>query len=262
MRSDDTYRPLQPTVPEVLKESIFYHETILENSAAYCTWELHTDQPLDESFSYLVLPDGCIDIVFDTSRHPRHEGALVMTPGVVAETVELGRGFSYAGVRLLPGAWRANPLDIIGRHAQMETVAGVDMRVVGQNLRAAPQHRRALLYRLVQRLDEAGAIGANAFMRTVLAHGHELSNVDDIIEKTGYSRRQVQRIFKEQVGYSPHDFLKIVRFQRALRGDRSAYADQPHFIREFRRITAMTPGIFYEMFGKAEIFNDTGDSIG
>jgi len=72
---------------------------------------------------------------------------------------------------------------------------------------------------------------------------------------SGLSRRQLERLFLRDVGLPPKQLARIVRFQRALRildgGARPArgieaaygggYADQAHFIRDFREFAGCAP---------------------
>lgn len=67
-------------------------------------------------------------------------------------------------------------------------------------------------------------------------------------------KKQYERVFREQVGMNPKEYLRIVRFQRAMRmmqlgfcdyadiAAANGYADQSHFIRDFRQFSGMTPG--------------------
>lgn len=67
------------------------------------------------------------------------------------------------------------------------------------------------------------------------------------------SRKQFERVFREHVGMNPKEYARIARFQRALRmmqlGSRDypgiayacGYADQSHFIRDFRQFSGLTP---------------------
>jgi AraC-like DNA-binding protein len=82
------------------------------------------------------------------------------------------------------------------------------------------------------------------------------------------SERTVQHIFKTQYGLSPKQFLALNRFRHSLRLMEAnpeaslsdiAYAagfyDQPHFIREFRKHTMLTPKQFHrEELGMANFF--------
>lgn len=100
-----------------------------------------------------------------------------------------------------------------------------------------------ILENFTQLLLANGVIIENHFVQQLLLR--PIATVEDVVKASGYSRRQVQRLIREQIGYSPHDLLRIIRFQKVLtsmKGDE--YADQPHFIRDFRRVTSITPGEF------------------
>lgn len=71
----------------------------------------------------------------------------------------------------------------------------------------------------------------------------------------GYSHKHSIRLIKTQSGLAPKDIQKIVRFDRALKGisqrpvqnwsgfaSNAGYADQSHFIRDFKSFTGYTPG--------------------
>jgi AraC-like DNA-binding protein len=82
-------------------------------------------------------------------------------------------------------------------------------------------------------------------------------SVDRLASGAGLSRRHLERLFEDRVGLSPKRLARIARFQRALaclessdtgaaRGLTTAatcgYADQAHFIRDFRRWVGRPPG--------------------
>jgi len=83
-----------------------------------------------------------------------------------------------------------------------------------------------------------------------------LVSIDGAAAATGISRRHLERLFLRDVGLPPKQLARIVRFQRALRlldgdGDPprgvraahgSGYADQAHFIRDFRAFAGCAPG--------------------
>lgn len=71
------------------------------------------------------------------------------------------------------------------------------------------------------------------------------------------SNRYMERLFLERSGISPKLFARIIRFQHALGflsrpaapalatiAQEAGYFDQPHFIREFRRFTGLSPREF------------------
>jgi AraC-like DNA-binding protein len=82
--------------------------------------------------------------------------------------------------------------------------------------------------------------------------------VRELAQASGYSERQLRRIFLDNVGVAPKDFGRIVRATAALRGLAAApstwsgyamahgYCDQAHFIAEFRELVGQTPKRFLE----------------
>lgn len=79
------------------------------------------------------------------------------------------------------------------------------------------------------------------------------ATVDSLASTACLSRKQFERVFHEHVGMNPKEYARIARFQRALRmmqsGSRDypgisyacGYADQSHFIRDFRQFSGLTP---------------------
>lgn len=237
------YKPLQPGIPTQHRQHVAYKEfSSRVKSSVYCFWSLRTRAVLEEDFHYLVLPDACVDIVFDINQEPAFEGALVMTPTTVASTLNLGKDFSYMGVRFLPGAWQEQPSDVVGQTLHFNYLKDYDFRRTRQELQAAkPDKRLTILEGLVASLERRGAIGMTPLANTISS----CQTVEDYTHLWSLSRRHTQRLFQKHFGYAPHDFIKITRFQQSLRqGSFEAYTDQAHYIREFKRITNLTPSEF------------------
>lgn len=79
------------------------------------------------------------------------------------------------------------------------------------------------------------------------------TSIDNLAGISCLGKKQFERLFRKYVGMNPKEYGRIVRFQRALRmmqlGSRdyagiayaNGYADQSHFIREFRVFSSLTP---------------------
>jgi AraC-like DNA-binding protein len=81
------------------------------------------------------------------------------------------------------------------------------------------------------------------------------ASVDDVAAAAGTSRRHLERRFLDSVGVTPKRLARVTRFQHALqtlqrtasRGQGAAtaaacgYADQSHFIRDFREFAGCSP---------------------
>jgi AraC-like DNA-binding protein len=80
-------------------------------------------------------------------------------------------------------------------------------------------------------------------------------SVLEICSQTGWYYKKLERAFKASVGYSPSQYCKIIRFNKAFRmmdkslsyteiGHSSGYYDQSHFIKDFYRYAGIAPGEF------------------
>jgi AraC-like DNA-binding protein len=82
------------------------------------------------------------------------------------------------------------------------------------------------------------------------------SSVEAAARSAGYSQRQFVRLFSQSVGLTPRLYLRVQRFQQALRlmhsrapqpasladvASGAGYSDQPHFNRDFREFSGLTP---------------------
>src|SRR5260370_12882592 len=141
-----------------------------------------------------------------------------------------------------------------------------------------PQEKIALLQaaltHLMYKNDKDYARLDRALDMIVQAHG--MIKVQELAVHIGYTKRYLDRLFKEHVGVSPKSLASIMRFQRcyqlwtqqtsptSLRNSLQAYYyDQSHFIKEFKRFTGFTPqhyrGVANE-FGRAFDANDANDA--
>lgn len=90
-----------------------------------------------------------------------------------------------------------------------------------------------------------------------IIHSKEIVDINKLAENNFLSRRQFERSFKEYAGFSPKLFARIIRFQNALKdygkakkslthiGLEAGYADQSHFIKEFKAFSGFTPKEYF-----------------
>ncbi len=84
--------------------------------------------------------------------------------------------------------------------------------------------------------------------------------IHELEEKTRYSERYINKVFIEEMGFSPKIFCKIIQFQKALELFSSGrpknmteicttlgYYDQSHFIRDFTKYCGITPLKYLKM---------------
>lgn len=148
------------------------------------------------------------------------------------------RGQSVALDDLWEGMRRAQAVQLMSAlHACVDTTGRVAL--LEEFLMSLPFRRDMRLERALQRLDRSD-------------HLDEAASVAGVARELGLSERQLERLFRERVGISPKRYARLRRFERAVKLTRelgalsevasvSGYADQAHFIREFRSFTGTTP---------------------
>jgi hypothetical protein len=224
-----------------------------------CTWagRLGSD---GTPFADRVLPDGCVDIIWDGAR------LFVAGPdtGPVAIAPEPG-GF-YVGARFRPGMAptvlgvpASELLDLRVDASAIPNLAAAATALSGRLHEAASLRQAALVLEsaLLGRLPDArrpdDLVEAAV---TILGDGAGLpgSPVAGLAGELGVSERQLHRRCTAAVGYGPKTLDRVLRFRRFLAlvdgrppsglADLAAaagYADQAHLTRECGRLAGVTP---------------------
>lgn len=206
-----------------------------------------------------MLPDGCVDLIWIV--RPDGERALwIAGPDREAWSSSAVVGTTLAGVRLRPGLAGS----VIGvaadelpaRVSPLEDVWGRPARSLAGRLSAAGDlgSQRALLGQAIQQrlaLREPDPLVLAAV--DAVAGG---ARVGALGEAVSLSARQLQRRFRQQVGYGPKQLQRVLRLQRFLGLTRAiaagretlagaavalGYADQAHLTRECAELAGRTP---------------------
>lgn len=164
-------------------------------------------------------------------------------------------------VRLAPfGAYallNQSMAELADRHVALDQVVS-GMRSMEERVRelgsaeAAEHVQHWLLERIAERKRYVHPDVLAATRLIAASAGRE--RVEVVADAIGVGRRRLERLFNLQVGVGPKELASLVRFDRAARqlGRKSwigialdaGYADQAHFIRDFRRRTGTTPTEF------------------
>ncbi len=168
------------------------------------------------------------------------------------------------GMQLLPGAAQALlglPADeLAGRHVRLEDVWGSSAGLMREQLLAAPTPEgklRTFEALLLRRLAGSSARSMNPAIKRALGQLDTGMRVEEAVACSGYSHRQFIRLFSQAVGLPPKLYGRVQRFQKALQlmqhapctgpsslalvAMEAGYSDQPHFNREFREFSGVTP---------------------
>lgn len=235
-----------------------------------CLWALRA--PADPSAGFEpVFPDGCPEVVLHLAdRFQRSHGATTQLQdpalliGQLLEPVRLrptGRT-DIVGIRFEPWGLRR----LLDLSAAELTGATLPAGALARALSSAVPERLARLPDLEARCRTLEALlldlgfGADPppvpWAVRALAMG-AIRSVSGAARTAGVTPRQVERQCARWSGLTPHDLIRLARFQRALgflrhRPDRnltwiahaSGFADQAHFSRDFGAFAGRTPSAF------------------
>ena len=224
-----------------------------------------------------VLPDGHSEIIVhcgDPFRELQPSGELrtqdrVLVAGQSQRAVRLAPGGAalIAGARLRPhGAavlFRIPQYELTDRIVDLQSIDGrLARRLTDEVIAGAWDTTSDRHAALAAALDTvlartAGAADADLIAGHAAAFAREhrgLVRVDSLAHHAGVTERQLQRLFLRDIGLSPKQFLRTIRFQEILRAvqDRTptrwadlalrfGFYDQAHFIRDFKAFTGETP---------------------
>lgn len=224
------------------------------------------------------LPDGNSEIIIDLTERPQYiydneslqaiqacRSAWVSGVRTRPITIPSGNGSRMLIVAFKKGrasAFYPFPIsDLTDTVAETDLVFGRCFHDLREQLLAAKSIDQ--MFRLVERflLQQAGnGLQADAASRCIeyavssIIHKPTLRGLHELSEEIGYSQKHFIELFRQQVGVTPKQYLKIMRFQKAIQTIEtkenlhwsqialdSGFYDQAHFIHDFKHFSGFTP---------------------
>jgi AraC-like DNA-binding protein len=218
-----------------------------------CRWV--REVPLEGGESNLVLPDGCVDLIWRNGR------VVIAGPDRAAQPTALNAGETIVGVRLRPGVAGAvlglPASELLDSRPALDDVLPKAAPELTERLGGADEPDRS--FRLLEALV-GSRLADEATDPLVLAGTRRLgfagSRVDELAAALGISERQLRRRFARAVGYGPKTLDRILRFRRLVSRARAitereedlarlaadlGYADQAHMTREAITLSGLSP---------------------
>lgn len=195
-----------------------------------------------------VLPDGCVDLIWN------HDRLFVAGPDPVAVDATLAPGAGLIGARLAPGAARTLlglPLcEITGQRVAIDEIWGRPASELQAALQRATAPAEVLVAAIARR--QAAPDQTMAYLFGRLAAG-DAPRVAALARELGCSERALRRRCQDHFGYGAKALDRILRLQRLLRCARRArtltdaafaagYADAAHLVHDTRQLTGLAPG--------------------
>ena len=240
-----------------------------------CYWSITGHLPAEAKQASRVLPDGCIDFLFNLGDSSTRQSGLSASPTVIgsmtrAVEVEYAGQIELVGVRFRPGGatpYLGLPASELTDHVVgLEEIWGAEAGRTHERLSELDTRARIALLdeTLMERLRSTAHPADGRVLHaseTVVAHEGSLP-VARLVEETGLGRRQLERRFLACVGVSPKTASRIARFRAAvatMHADPTVelsrlalgagYADQAHMNRDFRALAGVTPGTYLTGLG-------------
>lgn len=263
------YRPFQSMSEAVRKSGAICCERYSpgEQLQPYisCYWTMASTIELKKPVLHRILPDGCMDIIFDLSEHSLAKTASIAGTMTKPLFDELRKQICYIAIRFRPGGFpyffdtpafyltdKVLPLETISANREHELIARlIETDDISERIKLLDRHFSNLLVRN-NRDDPAVKIA----LSDILRHKGNIG-ISQLSKSIGRSQRQLRRKFEKWIGISPKSFSKIIRFQNTLRmlPSRSGssllyvaldagYYDQSHFIHEFNSYSGLNPSDF------------------
>lgn len=255
---------LNPKQPEfVLATSDYRKKYIMKSNIA------HFYQFTAESTSMGVIPDACIDILFE-----KKDGKLITR--IAGSRFEKGNAATeinseYFGLRFMPGI---NPVsdnmklselvnneecfdEMITSNDEKERLLenmyfaetfeekiSVFMNYYGKQCERETENKNSLTY----------------FLRTKIMQANGDLKLADLCNLTGYSARYLNKKIHEDFGMNPKSLIRFIRFQKSVStlidtindlncldtALDTGFYDQSHFIKEFKVLSGLTPTSYIE----------------
>jgi len=263
------YRPFQSMSETVRQcDRIYCREYIpSEYLQPYisCYWTMTSEIELEEPILHRVIPDGCIDIIFDLNERSYRQASSIVGTMTKPIFAELKGQVNYVAIRFLPGGFlhffnspvydftdRIIPLEMISEKKGHNLTEQLVMENhIGNKIKLLENYLKNLL----TTNNRNDPIVKNALHNILKNKGN--IRVSELSKNVNSSQRQLCRKFDKWVGISPKAFCRIIRFQTILRmlphhskcnllsiALDGGYYDQSHFIHEFNSCCGLNPSEF------------------
>lgn len=215
-----------------------------------CAWTYQA--PSRPAPDVLVIPDGCVDLIWTDDE------VFIAGPDPVAQPASIAPGALLVAVRFAPGAAQAFlglPLrNITGQRVALHDLWGSRTRRLTDALAldaAAPAERLRSLQHAIARQGPPVADPAMRALFGRLDHPEAMPS-SLLAREFDISERTLRRRCQDAFGYGPKTLARILRLQRFLRAPAeqallrraldAGYGDASHLVRETRLLTGLAPG--------------------
>ncbi len=255
------YKPIQYINTQLFTPELTYMELPPSSHLSdfiSCYWIVETKTGGADAISHRILPDGCIDIIFDFIG----ESAFICGVTDKTDNMTLNGKFRYFGIRFLPRAisyiLKSDTAGSLNVRVDIDSVSGsfsqMSEAVLGKNnlpecIRIIESHMSSMFKNY----------SINEKFNLLLNHALDCNGNITVQELSDYhsiSEKQIGRYFLNNTGLSTKSFLKILRFQNAYQNLAvhkhcgtslaldTGYYDQSHLIKDMKHFLGDIKNIY------------------
>lgn len=205
-----------------------------------------------------VLPDGCVDLVFEITR--RGLKSYLFGTSTRSYNFQTKVDAGYFGVRfrqgIVPILEDYKPIDLVDSHLDLSFSLKNSFDIQSISFSSTTVDKTKFLEKILNTIQYKPK---TPLLKRLSCYSIEVlleDGVMELIKSLGLSRRQLERNFKNDFGISIYKFQRICRFQYAknlLQTSKqgitdialeSGYYDHSHMINEFKNLSGHLPKSF------------------
>ncbi len=239
-------------------------------------WGVDSCVPMGNTYTQRIVPSGLPELMFfsghlpDVSAPGKRFGANVILSGQQKGFYDLNisQAFSLFAITFQPHGmmmfFDLSLLELYDHNVPLqfilkeETNKLEDAFAVADTFEEKVTLAEAFLLNRLRKIRQKYDFARVRRCVELITRERGLSGIDHLASNACLSRKQLERIFAEHIGASPRQFLKIVRFQSAIKLKASkpdssftslayncGFYDQSHMNNEFKKMSGLTPGEFF-----------------
>lgn len=242
-----------------------------------CFWTLEQSNTEAQTAPEPVMPDGCIEVVFnlaDRFRRYHADGSVEVQSSMIvagqmrqSSLIEPSGSVKLFGIRFhSAGAYPffKFPLsELTDRIENLDLIWGREAAIIEERI-AGSRTTEEMIADVENFLTEL--LAANRSFdpyieeaARLIVSGEGLTSIDSVTKHLGISGRRLERRFQQRFGISPKLFSRITRFQNLMAalqyGPKEGllgtalsfgYYDQAHLIHEFKQFSGQSPVAYFQ----------------
>lgn len=263
---------LRPTQPYIFFDTIDFQQEIYMRDGISHFFQFRTESEK----SHRLVPDGCIEIFFEYDpARPGHMHSYVAGTKLKYEVDERCFHNEIFSVRFMPGnhpiMLNITMKQLLEQRYNTEDVLNGDKTWLTLMANETDFHKRIQIfieyYTKIEK-TKPKLYGKKELLEAVkkmVYNSNGKIKIQEMETRTGYSDRYINKVFIEEMGFSPKVFCKIIQFQKALEvlncgrpenmtetSVNLGYYDQSQFIRDFTKYCGITPLKYLKMYQKKQ----------